>query len=59
MAVGANFNTLLRDTEKLQNKAINIINFKIGSLHLNDLFNKLEILKLKRFDNFQQLPICI
>ena len=54
MAVGANFNTLLRDTEKLQNKASYIINF-----NLNNLFNKLEILKLKRFDNFQQLPICI
>ena len=44
---GQNFNTLLRDIEKLQNKAINIINFKTGSLHLNDLFNELKILKLK------------
>ena len=44
---GQNFNTLLRDIEKLQTKAINIIGFKTGSLHLNDLFNKLKILKLK------------
>ena len=53
---GQNFNTLLRDIEKLQNKAINIINFKTDSLHLNDLFNELKILKLK---DFQQLTIYI
>ena len=44
---GQNFNTLLKDIEKLQNKAINIKNFKTGSLNLNDLFNELKILKLK------------
>ena len=49
---GQNFNTLLRDIEKLQNKAIKIINFKTGSLHLNDLFNELKILKLKELITF-------
>ena len=49
---GQNFNTLLRDIEKLQNKAIKIINFKTGSLHLNDLFNELKILKLKDLITF-------
>ena len=53
---GQNFNTLLRDIEKFQNKAINIINFKTDSLHLNDLFNELKILKLK---DFQQLTIYV
>ena len=47
-----NINTLLRDIEKLQNKAINIINFKTGSLHLKDLFAELEILKLKGLITF-------
>ena len=49
---GQNFNTLLRDIEKLQNKAVKIINFKAGLLHLNDLFNELKILKLKDFITF-------
>ena len=49
---GQNFNTLLRDIEKLQNKAINIINFKTGSLHLNDLLNELKILKFKDLITF-------
>ena len=49
---GQNSNTLLRDIEKLQNKAINIINSKTGSLHLNNLFNELKILKdLIAFNN--------
>ena len=49
---GQNSNTLLRDIEKLQNKAINIINSKTGSLHLNNLFNELKILKdLITFNN--------
>ena len=39
-------------TEKLQNKAINIITFKTGSLHLNDLFIELNILKLKDLITF-------
>ena len=34
-------------TEKLQNIAINIINYKTGSLHLNNLFIELKILRLK------------
>ena len=34
-------------TEKLQNLAINIINYKTGSLHLNNLFIELKILRLK------------
>ena len=46
---GQNFN---RDIEKLQNKAINIINFETGSLLLNDLFNELRILKLKDLITF-------
>ena len=50
--VGQNFNTLCRNNEKLQNKAINIINFKTGSLNLDDLFNELKILKLKDFITF-------
>ena len=33
--------------EKLQNIAINIINYKTCSLHLNNLFIELKILKLK------------
>ena len=49
---GQNFNTLFRDIEKLQNKAINIINFKTGSLHLKDFFNELKILKLKDLITF-------
>ena len=49
---GQNSNTLLRDIEKLQNKAINIINSKTGSLHLNNLFKELKILKdLITFNN--------
>ena len=50
--LGQNFSTLLRDIEKLQNKAINIINFITGSLHLNNLFNKLKILKFKDLITF-------
>ena len=34
-------------TEKLQNIAINILNYKTGSLHLSNLFIELKILKLK------------
>ena len=34
-------------TEKLQNIAINIKNYKTGSLHLNNFFIELKILKLK------------
>ena len=51
---GQNLNTLLslRDIEKLQNKAIKIINFKTGSLHLNDIFNELKILRLKDLITF-------
>ena len=55
---GQRFNT--RDIEKLQNKAINIINFKTGSLHLNNQLKTLvENTQTQRFDLFQQYPICI
>ena len=49
-----NFNTLLRDIEKLQNKLINTMKFKIGSLHLNNLFTELKILKLKDLITFNK-----
>ena len=51
---GQNFNTLLRDIEKLQNKLINTMKFKIGSLHLNNLFTELKILKLKDLITFNK-----
>ena len=47
MRYSCQINILLRDIEKLQNKAIIIISFKTGTLHLNDLFNELKILELK------------
>ena len=46
---GQIFNTLLTDIEKLQNKAINIINFQYK---LNNLFKELKILKLKDLITF-------
>ena len=49
-----NFNTLLRDIEKLQNKLINTMKFKIGTLHLNNLFTELKILKLKDLITFNK-----
>ena len=50
--LGQNLSALLRDIEKLQNKVINIINFITGSLHLNNLFNELKILKFKDLITF-------
>ena len=55
---GQKFNTLLTNNEKLQNKAINIKNFKTDSLHLNDLFNELKILKLKDLITFSSCQIA-
>ena len=51
---GQSFNT--RDIEKLQNKTINIINFKTGSLHLNNQLKTVEILKLKDLIFFNNIP---
>ena len=51
---GQNFNTLLRDIEKLQNKLINTMNLKTGSLHLNDLFTELKIPSLKDLITFNK-----
>ena len=51
---GQNFNTLLRDIEKLQNKLINTMKLKTGSLHLNDLFTELKILNLKDLITFNK-----
>ena len=51
---GQNFNTLLRDIERLQNKAINIINLKTGSPDCKNFSNELKILKLKDLITFNK-----
>ena len=36
-----------RGIEEIQNKVINIIKFEINSLNLNNLYNKLSVMKFK------------
>ena len=45
MVTKSNYNSQIRDLEKIQNKAVNILKFERNSPNL--LFNDLEIMKFK------------